>query len=251
MQSASGLFTCCFFVLILFFLCHCSPGRESSAADVPDPSVTLVYLYTKVTASGSVQENQVRVTVSPDRTRIDCDNKTFLFIDYQRLMVLRQQPGGGPAERFSLNPVGFVDPDPNSPAAQIQAQLASFQNIDLFNDDLVTEKQLWFGYELSRMRTAAPITQRHFGQVFRERQLRCQVSRKVDQFDILAHIAEGRQAIIRANPLLLQLDPINLIPALNGLLVRAWEEKNGEHHSFVLQERCNERQKGETAYQTR
>jgi hypothetical protein len=105
----------------------------------------------------------------------------------------------------------------------------------LFSDDFVTEKQLWFGHELSRMRTAAPITQRHFGRVFRERQLRCQVSREVDKFDILVHIAEGRQAMIRANPLLLQMDPINLIPALNGLPVRVWEEKNGELHSFVLQ----------------
>lgn len=237
MQWPLGLFTRCFFVLMLFFLlCHCSPGEESlAAADAPGSSVTLVYLHTRVSVSGSVREKPITVTVSPDRTRIDCGKETFLVIDYQRRMVLRQLPGGNPPERFSLNPAGFVDPDPNALAAQIQAQLASFRSIDLFSDDLVTEKQIWFGYELSRMRTAAPITQRHFGRVFSERQLRCQVSREVDQFDILVRIAEGRQAIIRANPLLLQLDPINLIPALNGLLIRAWEEKNGDLHSFVLQ----------------
>jgi hypothetical protein len=235
MSWPSGLFLLCFPVLALLFLWYCLSGRESLAADMPDPVVTLVYLHTKVTASGLVQEKRVRVTVSPDRTRIDCGKETFLVIDYQRRMVLRQQPGGDPPEHFSLNPDGFVDPDPNSLAAQIQAQLASVRSIDLVSEDSVTEKQLWFGYELSRMRTAAPITQRHFGQVFRERQLRCQVSREGDYFDILVHISEERQAMIRANPLLLQLDPINLIPILNGLPVRAWEEKNGEIHTFVLQ----------------
>ena len=53
--------------------------------------------------------------------------------------------------------------------------------------------------------------------------MRCLVSDAVPGHDALARLAAARRPVVRANPLLLQLDPVNLILPLGALPVRLEE----------------------------
>jgi hypothetical protein len=61
------------------------------------------------------------------------------------------------------------------------------------------------------------------------------VSDTVPGYDALARLAATRRPVIRANPLLLQLDPVNLILPLGGLPVRLEEGDNDRGRVLELQ----------------
>lgn len=236
MAWISNQFFRCFILLTLFFVLLCPLDKTHLAANEIKTPIILKYLHTKEVSLIPSQKKLIIITIHSDRTRIDFDKARSLIIDYQQGIVLRQGPGKKATQQYALNPVGFDNSNPKEFPALIEAALASFRSIDRSIEDTVQIKEIWFGYELSRMRIAAPITQSHYGKIFGERLLRCQVSRDVDQFDVLVRIAEKRQSMVDANPLLLQLDPVNLIPVLEGLPVRVWENKNDEIHTYVLQQ---------------
>ena len=92
-------------------------------------------------------------------------------------------------------------------------------------------------YPLARpgQRTAAPLTVAWCGETFGERRVRYLVSDTVPGYDALARLAATRRPVIRANPLLLQLDPVNLILPLGGLPVRLEEGDNDQGRVLELQ----------------
>lgn len=94
------------------------------------------------------------------------------------------------------------------------------------------EKMVWFAPGLNRMRTVAPLIVESFG----ERRLRCWVSEVVPGHEALARLAAARRPLVRANPLLLQLDLVNLILPLGALPVRLEEGRDDEMRVLELQQ---------------
>ena len=61
------------------------------------------------------------------------------------------------------------------------------------------------------------------------------VSAAVPGHEALARLAAARRPVVRANPLLLQLDPVNLIVALGALPVRLEEGRSDGVRVLELQ----------------
>ena len=97
------------------------------------------------------------------------------------------------------------------------------------------ERLVWFGPGLSRLRTAVSPTVVAYGETFGERRVRFFVSAAVPGHEALARLAAARRPVVRANPLLLQLDPVNLIVALGALPVRLEEGQSDGVRVLELQ----------------
>ena len=179
------------------------------------------------------------LTVDAERTVLDRDG-LVLTIDYHRRQVIRQ-PAGRPARVvYPLAHPGQRTAEPATPTEELRRQAAGYRIVATGPGRRVhtwpaVERLVWFGPGLSRLRTAAPLTVAWCGETFGERRLRCLVSDAVPGHDALARLAQARRPVVRANPLLLQLDPVNLILPLGGLPVRLEEQGRNQVRVLELQ----------------
>lgn len=96
----------------------------------------------------------------------------------------------------------------------------------------VTETVIRFGVGLTQARTAVPLKYDYFGQPFGERTLHVEATDRVPHFAELAKQANDHRQTVRANPLLLQLDPIALIPLVGGLPL-VFRDQSGKRLQFL------------------
>ena len=167
------------------------------------------------------------LTVDAERTVLDRDG-LLLIIDYHLLQVIRQPAGRAERVVYPLVAPGQPAAEPATPAEALRRQAAGYRIVATGPGRRVhawpaVERLVWFGPGLSRLRTAAPLTVTCCGETFGERRVRCLVSDAVPGHDALARLAAARRPVVRANPLLLQLDPVNLILPLGALPVRLEE----------------------------
>ena len=189
-------------------------------ASEPPRTVRLIYLETLGRPSSPAVKTRVIVIVSPDRTTVTEEGGT-LIIDYLHHEIIRQKSQQSVAVHYPLRP--------SRPAEQhlqldemMMARLGSYRIFSSrqggsYHGLPVTETMIRFGMGLTQARTAAPLESDFFGQRFGERTLQIEASPQVPHFARLAASAECRREVVRANPLLLQLDLINLIPLVGGL----------------------------------
>ncbi|PIE69196.1 MAG: hypothetical protein CSA21_03475 [Deltaproteobacteria bacterium] len=202
----------------------------SAARDVP---VRLVYLISEGKAAGQ----QVTITATPERTCITSPEQT-LEIRYRELEVLRATPPDEAPVRYPLNHPD--QPRQDSFAETMRSRLASYTITDggetvTLQGLKVRRKTVHFGYDLMVMRAMVPYRQNFFGEVFGERTLHYQVSVHHKLNARLRALTASRQEVVAANPLLLQLDLINLMPLLGGLPLRItdWQFGNRSLLEFV------------------
>jgi len=181
----------------------------------------------------------LNLSVDAERTVLDRDG-LVLTIDYHLLQVIRQPAGRTDRVVYPLARPGQRTAEAATPAEELRRQAAGYRIVATgpgrrMHALPTVERLVWFGPGLSRLRTAAPLTVAWCGETFGERRVRYLVSDTVPGYDALARLAATRRPVIRANPLLLQLDPVNLILPLGGLPVRLEEGDNDQGRVLELQ----------------
>ena len=179
------------------------------------------------------------LTVDAERTVLDRDG-LLLIIDYHLLQVIRQPAGRAERVVYPLVAPGQPAAEPATPAEALRRQAAGYRIVATGPGRRVhgrpaEERLVWFGPGLSRLRTAESPTVVAYGETFGERRVRFFVSAAVPGHEALARLAAARRPVVRANPLLLQLDPVNLIVALGALPVRLEEGRSDGVRVLELQ----------------
>lgn len=179
------------------------------------------------------------LTVDAERTVLERDG-LVLTIDYQRHQVIRHPSGRANRVIYPLVAPGERAAIPATPGQALRQQAAGYRIVATAPGRRVhgwpaAEKLVWFGPGLSRMRTVAPLTVNSFGETFGERRLRFWVSEAVPGHEALALLAAARRPLVRANPLLLQLDLVNLTLPLGALPIRLEQVRDDEVRVLELQ----------------
>ncbi len=200
-------------------------------------SLTLAYEHTVAAPSGGTTRSAVVYAISPEQTIIRRDGEETI-IDYRGLALTRKRAGS--SVEYPLNPPGTGEEQPRSLKDGLMRRVATYRMGEARPGQRIhglpaTEREIWFGVGLSLARTAMPVTVKYFGQMFGERRMQCAVSQAVVGYATLAAIARDRRMVVRANPLLLQLDPSNLILLLDGLPIRLREQRGNALHTLALQ----------------
>jgi hypothetical protein len=204
------------------------------AAAAPAGEWALVYEETFLSPGAAPAGGEVHVRFTPEQTMIE-DRHGHLHIDYRQLS-LERQPLGQVVVRYTLQPAQPAG-SPSSPGRAIAAMLAEYRVERTGRRERIgplpaEEKMIWFGAGLSRSRTMAPVTLEAFGMVMGERRWRCWVSE--GRHEALRRIAEERRQVVLANPLLLQVDPVNLVLVLEGLPLRIEESEGARVRVLAL-----------------
>ena len=201
-------------------------------------TVRLTYLETRDRQPPPAIESKMIVTVSPDRTTV-AQEGGVLIIDYLDHEVIRQKSEQPVAVHYPLRP--------SRPAEQhlqldemMMVRLGSYRILSHregghYHGRPVTETMIRFGIGLTQARTAMPLQNDFFGQRFGERTLQIEASAQVPHFARLAASADRHRALVRANPLLMQLDLINLIPLVGGLPLSLREQSGITLEFLALQ----------------
>lgn len=179
------------------------------------------------------------LTVEAERTLLDRDG-LLLTIDYRHHWVIRQSAGRADRVIYPLARPGDRAATPATPAEALLQQAGGYRIVATGPGLRVhgwpaQERLVWFGPGLSRLRTAVSPTVVAYGETFGERRVRFFVSAAVPGHEALARLAAARRPVVRANPLLLQLDPVNLIVALGALPVRLEEGRSDGVRVLELQ----------------
>lgn len=190
--------------------------------------------------SGVRATGGLSLTVDAERTVLERDG-LVVTIDYQHNQVIRHPFGRADRIIYPLVAPGDRAVLPATPGEALRQQTAGYRIIATAPGRRVhgwpaAEKLVWFGPGLSRMGTVAPLTVESFGETFGERRLRYWVSEVVPGHEALARLAAARRPLVRANPLLLQLDLVNLILPLGALPVRLEEGRDDEMQVLELQQ---------------
>ena len=179
------------------------------------------------------------LTVEAERTLLDRDG-LLLTIDYRDHRVIRQPAGRADRVIYPLTRPGDRAVTPATPAEELRRQAGGYRIVATgpglrVHGRPAEERLVWFGPGLSRLRTAVSPTVVAYGETFGERRVRFFVSAAVPGHEALARLAAARRPVVRANPLLLQLDPVNLIVALGALPVRLEEGRSDGVRVLELQ----------------
>ena len=179
------------------------------------------------------------LTVEAERTLLDRDG-LLLTIDYRDHRVIRQPAGRADRVIYPLTRPGDRVVTPATPAEELRRQAGGYRIVATgpglrVHGRPAEERLVWFGPGLSRLRTAESPTVVAYGETFGERRVRFFVSAAVPGHEALARLAAARRPVVRANPLLLQLDPVNLIVALGALPVRLEEGRSDGVRVLELQ----------------
>ena len=221
---------CCLLLLAL--------AAPTGAAAGPWP---LRLEYRQPRPAGEQTPIALTLTIEAERTVMDRDGLK-LSIDYGRRELIRQEVGREDRVVYPLAPPGGRPAAPATPGEALRVQAAAYRIVATRPGQRVRawparEVQVWFGPGLSRLRTMVPLAVTAFGEQFGERRVRYWVSAAVTDHDALRQLAAGRRPLVRANPLLLQLDPVNLILPLGALPVRLEEPSDGGVRVLELQPR--------------
>lgn len=213
--------------LLLCALPECSAGGQP---------LTLTYEATVSSASGRTTRSAVVYVISPERTIIRRNGEEAI-IDYHRLAFIRKREGS--TVEYPLNPPGTEHEQTISLQDGLMRRVAAYRlanpKAGLVIRGLPTvERSIWFGTGSALSLTAMPLAVEYFGQIFTERRIQCWVSQGVRNYAMIAEIARSRRAVVRANPLLLQVDPTNLILPLDGLPIRLREQRSDSLHLLEL-----------------
>ena len=227
----------------LLFLLHCAAGLMaclalcvSPALAQDDQKLTLRYQESVTASSGAKSHSELIYQVDAERTVIRQDGLETI-IDYQGLALSRNREGS--SVTYPLLAPEIDRSQPLSPQDGLMRRVAAYRlaqpGAGLVIRGLPTiERGVWFGPGPSLSLIAKPLTIEYFGQTFGERRLQCWVSQRVANYPALAEIARSHRAVVRANPLLLQIDPTNLILPLDGLPVRLQEYRDDALHRLEL-----------------
>ena len=199
--------------------------------------LTLAYAETLADPSGETVRSAVSYVISPEQTIVRRAEEETI-IDYRRLTITRKRTGS--SVEYPLNPPDTNQKPPPSLQDGLMRQVAAYRLGKIrpglrINGLNAMERQIWFGVGLSLAHTAIPVTVAYYGQVFGERRVQCWLSQAVTGYTTLAAIALERRKVVRANPLLLQLDPCNLILPLDGLPIRMQEQQGNTRRTLELQ----------------
>ena len=133
-----------------------------------------------------------------------------------------------PPQEYPLYPPLAPGEAPRGLEGGVAAEIARYALRDdgpgaAVNGWRTTEKTLYFGAGLAPSQVAGPFAIRRYGRTFRERRVYVRVTNEHPHSLALRQIALQHQPLVQANPLLLQLDWVNLIPVLDGLPVALLE----------------------------
>lgn len=198
-------------------------------------AVRLTYRETHDQSSPPADEAKMILMVGADRTTIT-QGEDVLLIDYRNLEVIRHHCRRSAAIHYPLRPARPVEKSPTI-AEEMMVRLGSYRILSsrkggTYHGMPVKETVIRFGMGLAQARTAAPMQYDFYGQRFGERTLHIEAADRVPHFAELVKQASGHREAVRANPLLLQLDPINLIPLVGGLPL-VLRDQSGKRLEFV------------------
>ena len=225
-----------FLLLVLVLPLLLISSTRDGTAD--EPSRTLQLNYHEFSLKDTVAHGgrPVVFLVSPDQTVIRRAGEV-VTIDYHNREVIREETERSVLVRYPLVSPELARNNDADLADAIMTRLGSYrimrtQGSQRMHGLNAVEYQIWFGLGLTAARTAAPMNYTYFGQSFAEHRVLCLASDKVAHYAALASMAESRRDLVRANPLLLQMDLVNLIRPLGGLPVRL-EEQDGPTLRFL------------------
>ena len=198
--------------------------------------LTLTYEETISAPLRDTTRSPVVYVISPERTIIRRNGEETV-VDYQTLALVRRREGS--SIEYPLNPPGTGQKLSPSLQDNLMRRIAAYRlanpKAGLVIRGLPTvERSIWFGVSPALSLTAMPLSVEYFGQVFTERRIQCWVSQGTRTYGTMAEIARSRRAVVRANPLLLQVDPTNLILPLEGLPIRLREQRDEALHLLEL-----------------
>ena len=180
----------------------------------------------------------LHLTITPDTTEIS-DGPRRLVIDYAGRRVVTQSEPEEPPREFPLYPPLAPGETPQGLEGGLALEIARYELQDDGPGDQVhgwrtQEKTLYFGAGLAAAQVAGPFAIKRYGRTFRERRVHVRVSNEHPHALALRQIAEAHRALVAANPLLLQLDWVNMIPVLDGLPVALLERGHNVTLRLVL-----------------
>ena len=192
-------------------------------------TLTLRYQETLTWPSKETTHSEVSYTITPEETVIQRMGEE-VAIHYRKLTLTRTQ--GDRSVEYPLAPPGTGQHHPTSLQDGLMRRVAVYRLGDLraglrIGDIPTVERSIWFGAGLALSGSASAPSVTSFGQRFSERRIQCWVSKENALYDAVAAIARERRAVVRANPLLLQLDLSNLTLPLDGLPLRLREQREG------------------------
>ena len=225
-----------FLLLVLVLPLLLIPSTGDGTADEPPRTLQLNYQEFSLNDAVAHGGRPVIFLVSPDQTVIRRAGEV-VTIDYHNREVIREETERSVLVRYPLVSPELARNNDADLADAIMTRLGSYrimrtQGSQRMHGLNAVEYQIWFGLGLTAARTAAPMNYAYFGQSFAERRVRCLASDKVAHYAALASMAESRRDLVRANPLLLQMDLVNLIRPLDGLPLRL-EEQDGTILRFL------------------
>ena len=203
-----------------------------------EPAKTICLTYREIPAGKALaapDTAKVIITVAPHRTTLSQGDEETI-IDYLNQEVIRQKSQPATAIHYPLR--ASRSPEARQKVDEVMmARLGSYRILSSreggsYHGRPVTETVIRFGMGLIPARTAAPMQYDFFGQRFGERTLHIEASMQVPYFAELARRASEHREAVRANPLLLQLDLINLIPLAGGLPL-SLREQTGKILQFL------------------
>jgi len=181
---------------------------------------------------------ELHLVITPGTTTI-LDGPRRLLIDYENRKISAQSEPEEPTRDYPLYPPLAPGERPQGLEGGVAEEIARFDLTDDGPGDRVNgwrtqEKTLYFGAGLAPSQVAGPFAIRRYGRTFRERSVHVRVSNEHPHSLALRQIAEGHRPLVEANPLLLQLDWVNLIPVLDGLPVALLERGHNVTLRLVL-----------------
>ena len=170
---------------------------------------------------------ELHLVITPGTTTVQ-DGQRRLLIDYDGRKILTQSAPEDPPQEYPLYPPLAPGEAPRGLEGGVAAEIARYALRDdgpgaAVNGWRTTEKTLYFGAGLAPSQVAGPFAIRRYGRTFRERRVYVRVTNEHPHSLALRQIALQHQPLVQANPLLLQLDWVNLIPVLDGLPVALLE----------------------------
>ena len=181
----------------------------------------------------------VELLVTPGTTTIS-EGERRLLIDYDGIRVVSWSDVQAPPQEYPLFPPLADGESPHGLADGVAAAIARYERTDDGHGGLIAgwrtrEHTLYFGADLAPAQVAGPFAVKRYGRTFRERRVHVRTTHDHPHATALRQIAAQRQPLVAANPFLLQLDWVNLIPVLDGVPVALLERGHNLTVRLILE----------------
>jgi hypothetical protein len=192
-----------------------------------DHPITLTLVYERVFADERLPPQRVSSTMQPGMTRLTDSEKT-VFIDYDHLRLYRWDGGSGKCSGYALqNPAAM--PSGHDTARDIRRKMIeeigkpAVQKMESGPKSILgypsAQYSIIWGVAVERLRTAVTPVIEQYGLSFTSRLGELWVTANLEGYADLAGLADHYTTIYAANPLLRQLDPLGLLPLIEGIPV--------------------------------